>query len=293
MHQNNQPLLTIGLPFFNNQNTLSSAIKSVLIQTYKNWELLLINDGSTDKSYTIANEFAQKDSRIKLISDGENRGLIFRLNEIIDLANGSYIARMDSDDMMMPEKLEEQMKILIDNQNIDVIDTAVYTINEKDEPIGIRQAGDLCTWDKKKILKHAFLFHATVIAKTSWYRRNKYDEKFIRSEDFELWCRTFDTTVFYRISKPLFIYREGNVNIKNYTASNRTHRNILRKYGPGTLTKRELTAEIIISHFKSTLYRLFAAFNMQYILSSKRNNKLNANQIKHIRDLIKTIKGGS
>ncbi len=181
------------------------------------------------------------------------------------------------------------MKILIENKEIDVIDTAVYTINENDDPIGMRQAGDLNTWNRKRVLKQAFLFHATVIAKTSWYRQNKYDEEYVRSEDFELWCRTFKTTIFYRISEPLFIYREGNVNIKNYTSSNRTHRKILHKYGATILSKKELLLEITKSHLKSSLYRLFALFNMQYILTSKRNTKLNNSQIEQIRCTIKKI----
>lgn len=284
-------MLTIGLPFYNNEKTIASAIKSVIIQTYSNWELILIDDGSTDNSYDIANEFTKVDNRVKLISDGVNRGLIYRLNQIIDLAIGPYIARMDSDDMMMPNKLEKQMKILLENDSIDVIDTAAYTIDEKDEPFGMRGTVDLGTWNKKKVIQKVLLFHPTVIAKTTWYRKNKYDEEFVRSEDFELWCRTFGNTVFFRIYEPLFIYREGKINIKNYTASNRTHRKIIRKYGPAVLSKKEFVSEIFRSHFKSTLYRFFAIFNMQYTLSSKRNIKLNKDQINEVKNVIKQIKG--
>ena len=103
-------MLTIGLPFFNNDKTLADAVKSILIQSYKDWELILIDDGSTDGSNDIAKKFASIDNRIKLVSDGQNRGLIYRLNQIIDLAKGEYIARMDSDDMMMPGKLAKQME---------------------------------------------------------------------------------------------------------------------------------------------------------------------------------------
>lgn len=290
MIENKRPALTIGLSFFNNQSTLADAIKSVLLQTFEDWELILIDDGSTDNSYQVAKKFADKDRRIKLISDGTNRGLIHRLNQIIDLAETDYIARMDSDDMMMPEKLEKQMKVLLQNKDVDVIDTAVYTINEKDVPIGFREADDLRHWDSKRILRQALLFHATIIAKLSWYKQNKYDEDFVRSEDFELWCRTFTKTVFYRINEPLFIYREGNVNIKNYVTSNRTHRKILRKYAPGTMTKKELILELFKTHFKSFLYKLFAIFNCQYILSSKRNIKLNESEIILIQRTIQLIK---
>jgi glycosyltransferase involved in cell wall biosynthesis len=269
---------------------LANAVKSILIQSYKNFELILINDGSTDNSYSIAYEIAKTDDRIKLISDGENRGLVFRLNQIIDIARGEYIARMDSDDMMMPEKLENQMKILLQNNHIDVIDTAAYTINEKDEPIGIRGTEDINTTDKKKLLKKTLLFHPTVIAKTSWYIKNKYSADFVRGEDFELWCRTFDNTVFHRIKEPFFIYREGNVNVKNYIASMKTFRKIIRLYSPAVLSKSEFIIEIVKTYLKSAVYYLFSLFKLQHILSSKRNTRLNATQVAEVKGIIDIIK---
>lgn len=284
-------MLTIGLPFYNNQQTLANAIRSVLIQTYQDWELILLDDGSTDQSFDIANDFAKADKRIQLISDGVNRGLIYRLNQVIDLAKGDYIARMDSDDMMMPNKLEKQMAVLFADSNIDVIDTAAYTINEKDEPTGMRGMADLSTWNRKKAFKNVLLFHPTVVAKTSWYRKNRYDEAYYRSEDFELWCRTFDSTVFARVYEPLFLYREGKVNIKAYTASNRTHRKMLRKYAPGVLSKGEFVLEILRSHSKSTLYRMFSIIDMQQFLSSKRNDRLNTEQVNAVNAAIGQIKG--
>ncbi|MBL0356222.1 MAG: glycosyltransferase family 2 protein [Chitinophagaceae bacterium] len=283
-------MLTIGLPFYNNQKTLANAIRSVLVQSYKNWELILIDDGSTDRSFDIANEFAKTDHRIKLISDGVNRGLVYRLNQIIDLAIGEYIARMDSDDMMMPNKLEKQMEALEKNNSIDVIDTAVYTIDENDEPTGMRGIDDLSTWDKRKAFKNVLLFHPTVVAKTALYKKNKYDKDFIRSEDFELWCRTFDNTVFARVYEPLFLYREGKVNIKAYTTSNRSHRMLLRKHGSAVLSKTELVSELVKSHLKSSLYRIFAVFNMQHKLSSKRNIKLSISQVNTVKIIIEEIK---
>lgn len=259
------------------------------MQSYTDWELILIDDGSTDNSNAIAKKFAQADSRVKLISDGVNRGLISRLNQVIDLAQGEYIARMDSDDMMMPDKIARQMEVLYADKNIDVIDTAAYIINEKGEPTGMRGMGDLGSWNKKKTLKEVLLFHPTVIAKASWYRANKYHEDFVRSEDFELWCRTFDTTVFARVYEPLFIYREGRVNIDNYTKSNQSYRKILRKHGAGVLTPVEITIAIIKSHFKTQLYHSFSLLNMQHLLTAKRNSKLSKEKKDQLRNIIDKI----
>lgn len=283
-------MLSIGLPFFNNEETLANAIKSVLIQSYKNWELILVNDGSTDNSYNIAVEIAKKDDRIKLIDDHENRGLVYRLNQIIGLAKGEYIARMDADDMMMPDKLAKQMDVLIKNCSIDVIDTASYTINEKDEPVGVRGMDELNRTDKKKALKKVFLFHPTIIGKAKWFRKNLYSKDFLRAEDFELWCRTFDETTFYRIKEPLFLYREGNINVNNYNLSMKSVRKIVRQYGPGVLSKQEYIVEIVKTYLKSGVYNFFALFNLQQFLASKRNMKLNNQQIEEIKYVISLIK---
>lgn len=282
-------MLTIGLPFFNNEKTLADAIKSILIQTYQDWELILVDDGSTDNSYTIANRFAQNNSRIKLVSDGKNKGLVTRLNQIIDLAQGDYIARMDSDDMMMPDKLARQMEVLTADKNIDVIDTAAYIINEKGEPTGMRGMTDLKSWDKKKTFKEVLLFHPTVVAKTSWYRQHKYNENFVRSEDFELWCRTFDNTVFARVYEPLFIYREGRVNVKNYSRSNKSYRKILRTHSKGVLSPVERGVELIKSHCKTKLYHSFSFFNMQHLLTTKRNAAITREEKNKLREIIEQI----
>lgn len=285
-------MLTIGLPFYNNEKTLADAVKSVLIQTYTNWELILTDDGSTDGSLDIAKEFAKNDIRIKVISDGFNKGLSHRLNQIAELTSSEYLARMDADDMMMPKKIEKQMKALLKDPSIDVIDTVAYIINEKEEPVGMRGAFDIATWDKQKVLTKGLLFHPTVIAKTSWFKQNKYNpaDDFLRSEDLELWCRTFDKTVFSRVYEPLFIYREGKVNVKNYTASARATRNILRLYHKNVLNNSTFYAEIIKSYFKSGLYRVFAFFDVHNILSSTRNNRLDYVQKRKVREVIVQIK---
>ncbi len=291
MHKNNLPLLTVGLSFYNNEKTLASAIKSVLLQTYTNFEFILIDDGSTDQSYEIACKFARIDKRIKLIKDEVNRGLIYRLNQVIDLAQGKYMARMDSDDMMLPEKLERQMEILVKDSSIDIVDTAAFIINQKDEPIGMRKLINIDCWNRKKVLKKRLFFHPTIIAKTSWYRKNKYDNDFVRSEDFELWCRTFDNMKYRRIYEPLFLYREGSVNIQNYITSSQSHRKAVIKHHEGVLSKYELTTEIFKSHIKSGLYSIFGSINMQHVLASKRNVKLSDSKKKEVAGIIKKIKG--
>jgi glycosyltransferase involved in cell wall biosynthesis len=283
-------MLTIGIPFYNNELTLADAVKSVLSQTFTNWQLILADDGSKDGSLAVAKRFEQLDSRIKVISDGMNKGISYRLNLIASLATGDYIARMDADDMMMPDRLEKQMKVLLANPAIDIIDTAAYVINEKGEPVGMRGTDDLSNWNMKMVLTKGLFFHPAVVAKTSWFRENKYKENYLRTEDFELWCRTFGKTNFTRIQEPLFIYREGKVNVKNYTRSARVFREVLRIYDKSVLSRQEHYFEIIKSYLKSNLYRAFALFNAHHALSSARNAKLNDAQKQKLNKAIQAIK---
>ncbi len=285
-------MLTIGLPFYNSERTLADAVRSVLMQTYTEWELILSDDGSTDGSLEIARAFEKMDPRVKVISDGCNRGLSFRLNQLAAMTTSTYLARMDADDMMMPEKIEKQMKVLVADPSIDVIDTVAYIINEKEEPVGVRGSFELETWDKQKVLTKGLLFHPTVIAKTSWFLQNRYDERddFCRSEDLELWCRTYDSTRFARVYEPLFIYREGKVNVKNYNASARATRNILRVYHKGVISTGEYYWQLTKSYFKSRLYSLFAFFDMHNILSSTRNSRLGHTQKQAVCQVIQQVK---
>lgn len=121
--------ISIGIPFFNAEKYLEDAIKSVLAQTFQNWELILVDDGSTDRSLEIARSFV--DPRIRIISDGSNRRLPYRLNQIINEAKYDIIARMDADDLMAVDRLEKQMKVLNENPEIDLVVTSLYSIGNK------------------------------------------------------------------------------------------------------------------------------------------------------------------
>ena len=128
--------LCIGISFYNAGEFLDYAICSVLNQTYKNWKLLLLNDGSTDNSLDIAMKY-QGDPRIEVLSDGENRGLIYRLNQLISLCESKYFVRMDADDIMHPLRLERQVSFMENNAHIDVLGSWAYSIDVTNKVCGI------------------------------------------------------------------------------------------------------------------------------------------------------------
>lgn len=201
----NTPSVTIAIPFYNGESFLREAIQSVLNQTYNDFELLLIDDGSTDSALAIARSF-ETDRRVKVISDGENRGLVYRLNQSVELARGSIYARMDADDIMHPERICKQVEFLTSHPEIDVVGTSIYSIDDKDVIRGCHPA--------KTDIKPGELpglVHPTVAGKTTWFKANKYDPEFVRGEDAELWLRTRKTSRFANINIPLLFYREFGV----------------------------------------------------------------------------------
>lgn len=202
-------MLTIGIPFYNSEKFLSKAIQSVLKQSYTNWILILVDDGSTDNSLKIAKEFAAKDDRIKVLSDGQNKHLANRLNEIAKLSQTKYLARMDADDIMHPERIEKQLKILEQNPDIDVLGSNAYSIDANDNIQGIRMKIEN---NQFKLLDCKSFIHPSIIAKTVWFKENPYDEKMVKAQDYELWERTASKSIFKVYTEPLLFYREFGEN---------------------------------------------------------------------------------
>ena len=132
--------ISIAIPFFNAEKYLPDAIRSVFCQTFENWELILVDDGSTDRSLEIA--LSVKDPRVTVISDGQNKKLAARLNQIVNISKYSLLARMDADDMMHPGRLTIQHKILLENPEVDLTGSGLYSINNDCDLIGIR--GSFC-----------------------------------------------------------------------------------------------------------------------------------------------------
>src|SRR5699024_8882768 len=161
-------MITIAIPFFNDEKYLDYAIRSVINQTYKNWILLLVDDGSSDQSLEIARKYAESDTRIRLLSDGENKRLPFRLNQIAEQTTTRYLARMDSDDIMHPERIEKQLKILEENPQIDVLGSNAYSIDDKNNIRGIRKKVT-----SPNIIKRTKGFiHPTITGQTKWFKNN-------------------------------------------------------------------------------------------------------------------------
>lgn len=260
----NTRTVTIAIPFYNAEKFLAQAIDSVLWQTYTDWKLILLDDGSTDNSLAIAKTYAQSDSRITVISDGQNKNLGYRLNQIPTLVDTEYLARMDADDIMHPKRIEKQINILINHPEINVLGTNAYTINEKDEVVGKRYEDN----QSKEIINVEGFIHPTIMARTEWFAKNPYDVEAVRIEDVELWYRTHKTSRFMMLTEPLLFYREiGTDYYKKYFKSNDAKKYILRKYA----NAKYWNVFFKTNKFKGLIYYLFNLVGMEKLLIQKRN----------------------
>ncbi len=201
----NDELISIVMPAYNCEKYITESINSVINQSYKNWELLVLDDGSKDETLNIINEFGQKDSRIKVFPNGKNMGVSATRNRGIDLATGNWIAFLDSDDMWTTDKLENQLAIVEEKLAEFVFSGASY-IDESGRPYkGIFEVPEMVTY--KKLRNHNVISCSSVLVKKKYFENIKM-EKDEMHEDFAVWLRILKLGInAYGVNKPLLIYR--------------------------------------------------------------------------------------
>ncbi len=229
------PAVTIGIPFFNAQDTLLDAVRSVFAQTHTNWELILIDDGSRDRSLELARSLV--DPRVRVISDGTNRGLPARLNQIVALARHDFIARMDADDLMSRDRVERQLRCLMTSPETDLVSAGVVSVSDGWNVVGTRCAAVGGQPSPRSVLScQSGIVHAAILGRRAWFARNPYDETLRSCEDGELWIRARargDLAVRI-LPAPLYYYREdGNVVPRKLLASYRVQRRAIAAASSG------------------------------------------------------------
>lgn len=203
-----QPTVTVLLPVYNAERYLREAISSVLAQTYRDFELLLINDGSTDTSEQIILSYT--DTRIRYLKNDKNSSLIFTLNRGIDEAKGRYIARMDSDDICYPTRLEKQVEYMQQYKPA-VVACTVSMIDEKGEPLPPWDDDRKCITPeaiRAKLPKNNCLAHPAVMVDATILKEYKYQPDEKEAEDYDLWLRlSADGKTIMKIDTSLLLYR--------------------------------------------------------------------------------------
>jgi glycosyltransferase involved in cell wall biosynthesis len=203
---NPSPVLTIALSVHNGGPDLALAIQSLISQSFKDWELLLIDDASTDDA--IAGLSQLSDSRIQLFRHEENKGLAERLNEAVITARGVYFARMDQDDISHPDRLALQLSFLQEHPNVDLLGTRCVKMDERENILGALRAAilheDICAQPWRGF----YLAHPTWMGRTKWFRHNLYANPGpYCCEDQELLLRASIDSRYHTLEDYLLAYR--------------------------------------------------------------------------------------
>ncbi len=271
-----EKLVSIILPTYNGTNRIREAIRSVISQTYKNWELLVIDDGSVDGTEEVVSNLVESDKRIKYIKNENNLGIQKSLNKGIREAKGEYIARIDDDDTWCDaNKLKEQVEFLEKNSDHVLVGTGFIATNEKGEEV-FRSINPQSDKDiRRRILnKSSFLHSSVIFRKDSAVKYGGYSEledtKHI--EDYDLWLKLGTIGKFANLAEysVRFTLREGSISSKNKIIQFKKSIKLIKKYknlypnytqGLISLYTRMVVYMALqfkpFRHFSSSIYRLY------------------------------------
>ncbi|WNZ27244.1 glycosyltransferase [Leptolyngbya sp. NK1-12] len=199
------PLITIVTTVYNRERYLDQAIESVLTQTYDNLELLIWDDGSTDRSIEIAHYYAKQDNRVRVIA-ADHRGQGRALRAAFAQAAGEYIGQVDSDDVLASTALEATAAVLDAQPSIGLVYTDYMVIDEKG---WIQGQGERCKipYSQERLLIDFMIFHFRLMRRSIYNHVGGIDPGFEYAEDYELCLRLSEVTEIYQIKQPLYYYR--------------------------------------------------------------------------------------
>jgi glycosyltransferase involved in cell wall biosynthesis len=222
------PLISVILPFYNAEKYIFESINSILNQTYKNFELIAIDDGSTDNTLQIVSGF--KDNRIKLIQNEKNLGLIATLNIGLNLSQGEFIARMDADDISLPNRFETQIKYLSEHNNVDILGSYYEIFGEENKTVTVPTSFEQI---KIELMYHNVVCHPSVMMRTSSLLNNQleFNSSYLHTEDWFFWLNAISKgLVIENINQVLLKYRyEGqNITSKNKHSIEDRYKNIFQ-----------------------------------------------------------------
>ena len=223
-----RPDISVIMSVYNGETYLEEAIESVINQTFQNWELIVINDCSTDRTAEILESFALRDERIKVHTNEVNLKLPSSLNKAISLSCGKYIARMDADDICLPDRLEKQYKFMEERKDVALSSCRFMTV--KNGVYASGGAGGRCDFEaiKSMLLVANPILHPGVIAKADVMKNLNYDTTLTCTEDLELWTRMVMSNQKIEIlPECLLIYRLHDKQITSTTLE-RQHTEVLK-----------------------------------------------------------------
>jgi glycosyltransferase involved in cell wall biosynthesis len=229
MNAKPHPELSVIMSVYNNERYISRAIDSILAQSFEDFEVIIVDDASTDNTLDILTSYAQKDSRIKIIKNEKNIGLTQSLNKALQYAHGEFIARMDADDISADERFKLQIEFMKNNHNIGLLGTARFVIDEDDNILDVNipptQHNDIC----KALIKHNVFCHSSMMFRKAVFDKvGYYDERWESAQDYELAFRIARYFELANLDKPLIYWRVNKTSGISFVKSRKQIKNAIK-----------------------------------------------------------------
>lgn len=215
----NSPEISVIMPAYNAEKYIAASIESVLSQTFKNFELLILDDASSDKTKEIVLSFAKNDSRIIYVEKQSNHGPATLRNEGIHLAKGNFIALNDADDLSESTRFEKQIAVFKSQPNVAVCGSWILNFGENMES-HVFQAPENPTDIKLTFLSYDCLANSSAMFRKSCVENIEYQKEYVPAEDYKLWSEVILKHDFYIIQEALVHYRQHENNISKTKANN-------------------------------------------------------------------------
>ena len=241
-------MVTVYITNFNYSEYIEKSIRSVLSQTYKNIEIIIVDDNSTDRSKEILKKFI-KHPKIKIIFNKKNLGLLKSSNIAIKASSAKYIMRLDADDFLNKKIVEVFIKKMIKKPNIAMVYSDYYEVNSNGKKLGAIKQINLNS--KKSIKDRPILAACCLFKKEALFSVNLYDESFTRQDGYDIWYKLLDNYDFEYVPKYLFFYRKHQNSLtKNDVSLFKTRTNILNKFAQKKFQKTKILIIIPIRNQK-------------------------------------------
>jgi len=203
--------VSVVMAAYNEESTIKRAIYSIIAQSYDNWELIIIDDASTDKTSFIVKQAMLSDNRIKMYSNAKNIGLAASLNKGIKQASGDLIARMDADDYSLPDRLKTQVEFIDKNPEVSVLGGGAIYIDVKGNELETIMMPESHNEIVKFLLKSSPFIHPTIMMqKNFWIEMQGYTESLRRAQDYDLWFRGRFSGQYFNLHQPLLKYTKND-----------------------------------------------------------------------------------
>lgn len=209
------PLVSVILPAYNCEKYIAASVSSILQQVYDNFELIVVNDGSTDNTSAVLRSIT--DQRLRVLNNDGNKGLIFSLNRAVEESRGEFIARMDADDIATNDRIEKQVHWLLHHPDTAAVATCIRIIDENgnekaDWPLDRQTVS--ASMIRSVMPRENCVAHPTMMVRASILKEYRYSALQQNIEDYDLWLRMLsDGLVIDKIPQPLLYYREHPASI--------------------------------------------------------------------------------